>query len=192
MSALSIGNKWVIVDTCIISRVQDLPDTSGAQIFERVKETIGDFSPVITWLIRFEFLRKSETKSELEQFSNYIQERYKEIEIKNDDDEYDIVKLASECAVVCWRYKKSHARNISLPDYVHHGLLRRYPQSFFILTFDSNDFPSPVFEIVCQSSVKVGNGRETWVLKKINKDVFDKYYDEFKGTILWHGSRSQQ
>ncbi len=58
---------------------------------------------------------------------------------------------------------------------MHHGLLRRYPQSFYILTFDNNDFPSPVFETVSHGSSEVGKQIEAWSLKKINKNKFTNF-----------------
>ncbi len=80
MSQLTINRRWVIIDTCAISKMLELDDKSATQILNTIKDNIGDFTPVITWLIRFEFLRKSKSKTELEKFNIYLNHHYVEIE----------------------------------------------------------------------------------------------------------------
>lgn len=178
MTVLTIEKKWVIVDTNVISNTLSMG--SAAPIFDVVNSCIGEFTPVITPLIRFEFLRKSNSKEEFEDFRRHLSEKYVEIELINDDDQFDTVNFGSECAVVGRFASKNHGSHIEMTDYMHHGLLRRYPKSFYMLTFDNNDFAEPIFNILCHQSVKVSDSILVWSLRNFNQEAFHKYYEIFK------------
>jgi len=171
--------KWVIVDTNVISHI--LTIGSEVPIFQPVAKRIGTFTPTITPLIRAEFLRKSKSKAEFEKFKQHLNDKFAEINLSNPDDQYDIFNFAGECAVVCRFANKGHAGHIELTDYVHHGLMRHFYKNLYILTFDNNDFPQPIFNILCHESIEVGEQLMIWSLRKFNRGNFSNYFGRYVG-----------
>ena len=178
MTSPTIDKKWVIFDTCTLSKLSILGDATPVII--PILKQIGSFTPVITPLVRFEYLRQAKFKDELESFKKYLALEYVELGLSSKDDRFDIYQLSSEVACVCRLINHEHHKHIQLTDYIHGGLLRRYPKNLFLLTFDINDFPEPIFEIVHHKSIKIGKQLEIWALFKFNKERFSEKYEHFK------------
>lgn len=175
---ISFGKNWVIFDTCAVSKIVILD--KATPILTSIRDKIGEFTAVITPVIRFEFLRSSNSKEEFEKFKNYLLSNYIEIDLKSEEDRFDIYNLSSELACIYRYVIKQHYKNIGIADFVHAGLLRRYPSNLYLLTFDIHDFPEPIFETVHHESIKVNNSLEIWMLCKFNKAGFASLYQTFK------------
>jgi len=178
MTGPSIDKKWVIFDTCAVSKITILENATP--ILSSILSKIGSFTPTITPLVRFEYLRKANSKKEFEKFKEYLALEYVEIDLSSKEDRYSIYQLSSEIACICKYIRPDHYKHIQITDFIHGGLLRRYPKNFFLLTFDINDFPEPIFEIVHHESVKINKNLEIWALYKFNKNEFDIIYKRFK------------
>lgn len=174
----SIEKNWVVFDTCSLSKIMLLEDATP--IMSSILNKINKFTPVITPLIRFEFLRLAKSKAELEKFKFYLASEYVEIDLKSDNDRFDLYQLSAEVACIYRYVKKDHYKHIGLADFIHGGLLRRYPKNLFLLTFDINDFPEPIFQILHHESIKVSKSIEVWALLKFNKEEFGNFYERFK------------
>lgn len=174
----SIGKNWVIFDTCVVSKILTIGDATP--IVSSILKKIGVFAPVITPLIRFEFLRKANSKNEFEEFREYLNQNYTEIDLTSEEDRFDIYHLSSDLACVCRYAIPNHYKHIEMTDFIHGGLLRRYPKNLFLLTFDINDFPEPIFKLLHHESIKVNKNLEIWALYKFNKEGFDDLYKKFK------------
>ena len=174
----SIGKNWVIFDTCSISKITIIGNATP--IISPILDKIGSFTPVITSLIRLEYLRKANSKNELEKFKEYLSLNYSEINLSSREDRYDIYQLSSEIACVCKYIRPDHYKHIQITDFIHGGLLRRYPQNLFLLTFDINDFSEPIFKILHHESIKINKNLEIWALYRFNKEGFDNLYEKFK------------
>ncbi len=176
--AISIEKNWIIFDTCTVSKISIIGNATS--IIESISNQIGPFTAVITPLVRFEFLRKANSKSEFEKFRDYLTKTYTEIDLVSKEDRYDIHRLSSELACVCRYAIPNHYKHIDMTDFIHGGLLRRYPRNLFLLTFDINDFPDPIFELLHHESIKINKNLEIWALYKFNKGGFDNLYNKFK------------
>jgi len=99
-----------------------------------------------------------------------------EIELNTEYDIYNFFELSAELSII-YRYEnKQHGKHIGGIDCVHGGLLRRYPKNLFLLTFDVNDFPYPLFNNICCDCVQIGKQLENWKLCNFNKDRFSELY----------------
>jgi len=176
--APSMEKKWVIFDTCAISKILTLGD--AIPIISLILKKIGSFTPVVTPLVRFEFLRKANTKNELEKFRKYLIDHYAEIDLISKKDRFSIFQLSSEIGCIYKHARPDHGKHIEAVDCIHGGLLRRYPRNLFLLTFDINDFPEPIFKIVHHQSIRINNKLEIWILVRFNKNGFDRLYSNFK------------
>ncbi|NQV12736.1 MAG: hypothetical protein HQ530_00335 [Parcubacteria group bacterium] len=176
--SISLEKNWVLFDTCSISKISVIGDAT--KILSAVQSRIGSFTPAITSLIRFEYLRQSKSKDEFEGFRDYLNDTYTEIDLYSKEDLFDIYNLSSELACVCRFVSSNHYKHISMVDFVHGGLLRRYPRNLFLLTFDINDFLTPIFKLVHHESIEVNGKLEIWALYSFDQNEFHKYIDIFK------------
>ncbi len=106
-TTIGLGGNWILFDTCTISKFSEIGDVSD--IINDIQDRVGPFTPVITKLVRLEYLRKANNSQELEEFKSYLETNYSEIKLNNPDDRFDILDMASELACICRYADRSHA-----------------------------------------------------------------------------------
>lgn len=174
---ISLERRWVIFDTCAVSRISILGNAS--EILSAIMKRIGSFTPAVTPLVRFEYLRQANSKEEFEKFKTYLEMTYTEIDLSSKSDKFSIYQLSSELACVCKYANLQHYKHIGPVDYIHGGLLRRYPKNVYMLTFDIKDFPEPIFQHEHHASIKINRDLQIWALVKFNDEGFKELYGKF-------------
>jgi hypothetical protein len=168
-----LENKHILVDTCFISSLfyEEIDFFKNLlDLFEQNHCTL-----CINTLICLEFLRIAKGKSEKEELSDFLHDKF--FELGPDISIYDCAKELFPLYNFCKSI--GNKKQASVVDIVNVCFLKKYSENLLLLTLDNYDYPLEITDRINVGVIDLKKELLTWGIYKFNNTNFTSLLNHY-------------
>lgn len=162
-----LKNKHVLIDTCFLSNTFLYPEKF---LFFWDFLTEINCIPCINEFIYLEFIRIARTKTENQEISRFLQDKF--FNLPTDPKIYEYAKIIYPLYNFCGDIKNK--KQVSVADAINVCYLKKHGNNLLLFTLDNNDYPLEILDRIDVGAIDLEKQVITWGIYQFNHFKFDK------------------